>query len=307
MAKTPQTPLSRAARLLDLVPYLNTHQGIGLEALSKEFNVTQTQLVADLTTLWMCGLPGYTPLELMDLSFDSGFVTIHNAETLSQPRALTDEEIISLLLGLDLIIDSLPEDREDLKTQALDLIQKLSQRGSVSSALRAVQSVPGTLRATIQNAVKGRTGLKMIYHSSYSDTVSERRVLPLELYENDGSEYLRAVCHSAHAIRNFRIDRIKTASDDSLTDFEKILIDEAPVAQTTYMIKTHSRNRTIMERFSIAKEEFKEELLTTSYSMEWIRRSVMSCSGDAELISPPQTRTDIARMAQSLLNRYLEQ
>jgi len=305
MAKSPQTPLSRAARLLDLVPYLNTHQGIGLEALSREFNVTQTQLVADLTTLWMCGLPGYTPLELMDLSFESGFVTIHNAETLSQPRSLTDEEIISLLLGLDLIIDSLPDDRNDLKTQALDLIQKLAQRGSVSSVLRAVQTIPGTLRATIQNAEKGRTGLKITYHSSYSDTVSERRVLPLELYENDGIEYLRAFCERARAIRNFRIDRIQTATHDSFNETDKTLVDEVPAIKTNYLIKTHSRNRTVMERFSIPKEKFEEEVQTTSYSAEWIKRSVMSCSGDAELISPAQTRSEICRMAQSLLNQYV--
>ena len=69
--------------------------------MAKEFDVSQSQMVADLTTLWMCGLPGYTPLELMDLSFESGFVTIHNAETLAHPRTLSDEESIALLLGLD--------------------------------------------------------------------------------------------------------------------------------------------------------------------------------------------------------------
>ena len=72
-----QTPLSRTARLLDLVPYVASHQGIEIETLAQNFNVTQAQMISDLTTLWMCGLPGYTHLELMDLSFDSGFVTGH--------------------------------------------------------------------------------------------------------------------------------------------------------------------------------------------------------------------------------------
>jgi hypothetical protein len=27
-------------------------------------------IIDDLNTLWMCGLPGYTPLELIDLAFD---------------------------------------------------------------------------------------------------------------------------------------------------------------------------------------------------------------------------------------------
>ena len=111
MPKPEQSPLSRTARLLDLVPFLASHQGIELLTLAKEFDVSQGQMVADLTTLWMCGLPGYTPLELMELSFDSGFVTIHNAETLAHPRSLSEEESIALLLGLDLVIESLPNDR----------------------------------------------------------------------------------------------------------------------------------------------------------------------------------------------------
>ena len=74
MSKSISAPLARTARLLDLVPYINTHQGIALKDLAKHFEVTPAQMNADLTTLWMCGLPGYTHLELMNLDFESGFV-----------------------------------------------------------------------------------------------------------------------------------------------------------------------------------------------------------------------------------------
>ena len=103
MVKKISAPLERTARLLDLVPYINSHQGISLKELANVFGVTQAQMTSDLTTLWMCGLPGYTPLELMDLDFESGFVTIHNAETLSKPRSITFDEGVALVLGLDLL------------------------------------------------------------------------------------------------------------------------------------------------------------------------------------------------------------
>jgi len=96
-------PIIHTERLLALVPYISAHQGIAVKNLAQVFNVTTTQIIADLTTLWMCGLPGYTALELMDLSFESGFVSIRNAPTLKSPRTLSKEEIISLLLGLDLV------------------------------------------------------------------------------------------------------------------------------------------------------------------------------------------------------------
>ena len=74
MAKQ-ETGLARTARLLDLVPYLTTHQGIAISELAKTFNATVKEITDDLNTLWMCGLPGYTPLELIDLEFESGFVS----------------------------------------------------------------------------------------------------------------------------------------------------------------------------------------------------------------------------------------
>ena len=102
-ARKATNPLEHTARLLDLVPYINTHQGISLVDLAEVFEVSTDQMASDLTTLWMCGLPGYTPLELMDLDFESGYVTIRNALTLARPRSITHEEGVALVLGLDVL------------------------------------------------------------------------------------------------------------------------------------------------------------------------------------------------------------
>jgi len=103
MANAQMTPLAQTARLLDLVPFLLSHQGISLTDLAKHFKVDSEVIVDDLNTLWMCGLPGYTPLELIDLAFDSGFVTIRNAAPLAFIRTMSSSEIVSLALGLDLL------------------------------------------------------------------------------------------------------------------------------------------------------------------------------------------------------------
>jgi proteasome accessory factor C len=81
MAKQAASPIAKTARLLDLVPFITTHQGISIKDLAKEFAISTEELLDDLNTLWMCGLPGYTPLELIDLSFESGFVSIRNADS----------------------------------------------------------------------------------------------------------------------------------------------------------------------------------------------------------------------------------
>lgn len=304
MVKAPQTQLGRTARLLDLVPYLASHQGIELQTLANYFDVTTTQMIADLTTLWMCGLPGYTPLELMDLSFESGFVHIYNAETLSHPRTLNDEESIALLLGLDLVIESLPENRSDLKILAASLVNKLAARSSVNAKLSAIPSVPGSVRAVVENSLNTNTALEITYHSAYSDVISNRIVTPLELRQEGGLDYLWAICHNAHAPRIFRLDRIQSAAITArphLSEPNSFPVDTKPLF---YKIRTLSRAREVMERFSLDRDSYTSDSHIKSYSREWIKRSVFASSGSVQLLAPIEIRSEIATTAALILDRY---
>jgi proteasome accessory factor C len=304
MSKPTQTPLGRTARLLDLVPFLATHQGIELKALSENFDVTDAQMVADLTTLWMCGLPGYTPLELMDLSFESGFVTIHNAETLSHPRALSDEEIIALLLGLDVVIASLPSDRSDLKLIALDLVNRLSTRSSIPSKMSAIPATPGSVRAIIERSLLEKGAVEILYHSSYSDETSRRVVTPIELRQENGFEYLWGVCQSAHALRSFRLDRIQEVAPRSKSAEATPAVNNEQRDGISYTIHAHSRPREAVERFAINKADFTENAQVISFSNEWIKRSVLASAGSVEVVEPASIRAEILSSAQSILDRY---
>lgn len=298
-----QTPLSRTARLLDLVPYVASHQGIEIEALAQNFNVTQAQMISDLTTLWMCGLPGYTHLELMDLSFESGFVTIYNAQTLSSPRSLNSEETIALLLGLDLVIQSLPAERDDLRERARALVEKLSSRISIKAKLTAIPSAAGSVRALIENALTKDSWVEITYHSSYSDTVSNRLIHPLELRTEGGYEYLWALCHSARNLRVFRIDRIQKLVPSAPPEAPLYAV-ENEAKKTAYAIRVHSRPRAAMERFSLNRDSLSHENEILSFSSEWVQRSIMASSGSVEVLEPSGLRNEIAMSAQAILDRY---
>lgn len=304
MSKPLQNPLMRTARLLDLVPYLASHQGIELSRLAEDFSISEQQLIADLTTLWMCGLPGYTPLELMDLSFESGFVTIRNAQTLANPRMLSDEETIALLLGLDLVIESLPIEREDLRLLAMELVAQLSRRIDVPTKLSAKPSIPGSIRAIINDALKSKRSVEITYHSFYSDTISKRVIFPLELFDENGYEYLRAQCHLAQGIRIFRLDRIDSGLLGHAGRTESGVIDEKIKSKISYTLRAYSRQRQIRERFSIQEKELVADLPVVSYSREWIKRSVLASSGSVEVLEPVDIRNEIYAAASLLLKRY---
>ena len=113
-------PIQEVARLLDLVPYISTHSHISVKELAEEFGITEKAMANELMSLSMCGLPGYTPYELIEVFFDTGFVTINNHDALDIPRALTNAEIASLLIGLTMMRES--------ATGHTALIKKIDER-----------------------------------------------------------------------------------------------------------------------------------------------------------------------------------
>ncbi len=304
MGKNVSAPLLRTARLLDLVPFLNTHQGIALKELAMHFDVTPAQMSADLMTLWMCGLPGYTPLELMDLEFESGFVTIRNAPTLAKPRTITFQEGVALLLGLDLVASSIPEDRSDLLTCVESVRERLTKLLGVPVKLSAVAAASGAVSTTISQAVQANTGLEIRYHSLYKDQISQRSVMPIDLYEMNGHQYMRAYCFTANDYREFRVDRIESAMTAAVP--AHISAQGVNQEKITFEITAKSQSRDVAERFAITDMALETAIELSSYSRQWIERSVLASGAAVTLNSPLEIRADLAKKAQLMLNRYKE-
>jgi proteasome accessory factor C len=304
MSKNVSAPLLRTARLLDLVPFLNTHQGIALKELASHFDVTPTQMSADLMTLWMCGLPGYTPLELMDLEFESGFVTIKNAPTLAKPRTITFQEGVALLLGLDLVASSIPEDRKDLQTSVESLRARLTKILGVPVKLSVVTAASGAVSTTISKALQANSGLEIRYHSLYKDQISNRSIMPVDLYESNGHQYVRAYCFTANDYREFRVDRIESATAAAVP--AHVSAQGVNQEKITFLITAKSYSRDVAERFAITDMALATAIELSSYSRQWIERSVMASGAAVILNSPLEIRAELAKKAQLMLNRYKE-
>lgn len=302
MAKKFSAPLERTARLLDLVPYITSHQGISLKDLAAVFKVDQAQMTSDLTTLWMCGLPGYTPLELMDLNFESGFVTIHNAETLSKPRSITFDEGVALVLGLDLLRSAISPERRDLLERIDLLSQRLAGLIKLPSALSATSVVNQEVSAAISDALKSRMGLEISYHSLYRDEISTRIIFPIEIVESEGHLYLSSYCYTASDFREFRIDRIQGAAVQEV--FQEIPKSSVQQSRYTCTIKVLTPTRAVAERFKQSELQVNTAFDFETYSFQWIERSIMASGRAVCLQSPPDVRKSIAAMAQTMLDRY---
>jgi proteasome accessory factor C len=306
MAKREQgnsaSPLERTSRMLDLVPYINTHQGISLVDLAAVFEISTDQMIDDLTTLWMCGLPGYTPLELMDLDFESGYVTIRNAPTLARPRSITHEEGVALVLGLEVLRSSISTEREDLIASIASLSQRIARLVNLPLALSASSAISHEVTTSIRQAISHRSGLKISYHSLYKDEISSRVVLPLEILESEGSLYLHAYCFTAQDFRHFRIDRVQSAET---AEVEKPSTTP-PVnpEKIRFEVKVVRPTRDVAERFEESNLEAGTVFKSSSFSQHWIARSVLASAGTVELLTPAEIRSEIAKRAETILNRY---
>lgn len=305
MGKNFSAPLERTARLLDLVPYINTHQGIALKDLAAVFEVSNAQMVNDLTTLWMCGLPGYTPLELMDLDFESGYVNISNAPTLAKPRSVTFDEGVALILGLDLLRASIPTDRSDLLEKIDSLSARLSSIINLNSTFSVVAPVNQGVSAAIDEALASRSSLEIEYHSMYRDEITQRTIFPIEIIEVEGQQYLSSYCYSASDFRQFKLDRIQKAV---VTQESKTIPEDATDTQRiNSRLKVLKPTREIAERFSRQDLKAGSEFDFQTYSQQWLERSILSSGDGVALLTPPEIRASIAQMAQSMLDRYKPQ
>lgn len=302
MARNIAAPLIRTERLLDLVPFLHAHQGISVADLAQQFDVTKQQILSDLTTLWMCGLPGYTPLELMELDFDSGYVTIRNAATLSKPRLVTFDEALALLLGLDLVINSLPSDRQDLSDIARELSTRISTKVGLKTVLQAEPLHSPETVATINKALNTRSGLKITYHSLYRDIVSEREVIPHNLYEANSHLYLKAFCNLARDFREFRVDRIMAISPAQLSMNSQYIAPED--VSLEFSIELLIPNRDFLERFGVDEVSKSAKYVLSSFSQQWIERSILASGESVVLTSPGTLRKQVASSAKVMLDRY---
>ena len=301
MAKQ-ESGLARTARLLDLVPYLTTHQGIAISELAKTFDTTVKEITDDLNTLWMCGLPGYTPLELIDLEFESGFVSIRNAETLAAPRALDRAEALSIYMGLDLLSAELGGSNSSLVSEISNLQEQLRSQLISAPQVQIEASLASELRALILRAIRRRGWLEITYHSAANDQVTKRQVAPYELSQSGSHEYLQGYCDNAKAIRNFRADRIVAVSEiaDQLWPSNLVSANDEAI---DYEVKVHAASRQVLEVLPQISANSTTATIQ-GYSAPWISRAILSLAGQVEAIAPTEIRAAVHARALAALENY---
>ena len=210
----------QVARLLALVPYIQSRREVELDQAASDFGVSQAQIVKDLNVLWFCGMPGLGMGDLIDVDMDAlegeGVIRLSNAEYLSRPLRLDSSEASALIVALRALREGSADDVRPIVDRTLNKLEAAAGDGAAVAAqvdIRMPQEAGRLtqLRDQLTRAVDERRQVRLDYYVPTRDESTERVVDPLQVVTAGGNTYLEAYCHLAEDQRLFRLDRISTA------------------------------------------------------------------------------------------------
>lgn len=222
-----QTPASdRLSRLLAMVPYLLERQGIDLADAAHHFEITVDTLVEDLQLLFVCGLPGHLPDDLIEAEWESGKVYLDNADAIARPLRLGMDEAVALLAGLRTLADAPgAADIDALAGAQAKLTEATGDAGRAAGAVTVTldDEADTDLVARLRDAVTGSRRIHLSYLVPGRDEATERDVDPMRVVSLSGHWYLEGWCHRAEDVRLFRLSRV--------LDAEVLDVDGTPPAE----------------------------------------------------------------------------
>jgi proteasome accessory factor C len=203
---------ARLRRILVMLPYAIHHPGVSVDELARKFDTSRRDLIEDLKLLFMCGLPGYGPGDLIDVSYEEDRVYVRMADYFAAPLRLTPAEAIALYAG-SAAIAALPEMAEaDALRRALAKLGRALGADTTADPGIEVQLAAGSVDhlKALQRALGAGRQVRLEYLSASTGELTSRTVDPWGLVATVGHWYLIGWDHLRDDERMFRTDRLKS-------------------------------------------------------------------------------------------------
>ncbi|MGH8793329.1 MAG: helix-turn-helix transcriptional regulator [Stackebrandtia sp.] len=313
------TSASHLSRVLNLVPYLLARPGIRIDVAAADLGISVPELREDLTLLWMCGLPGYGPGDLIDIAFDDDTVTVAYDAGMTRPVRLSPDEALALVVALRMLADTPGLSNRDAVRRTLDKVAAAA--GDAASAAGQV-----SVRTAVDDAhvdefsqiVSDGRAVRLTYYSAGRDKTTERVVDPIRVVIADDHAYLHAWCLTAEDVRRFRLDRVDayTVLDETASvppharDFSEVpgaaFTGDSQLPRVVVRVNRHAR--WVAEYYpceDVVAEPGGEWLVTLrARDLDWAKRLVLGLGPDAEAVAPDELRRAILSDARAALAAY---
>ncbi|WP_433238226.1 helix-turn-helix transcriptional regulator [Streptosporangium sp. CA-135522] len=309
----------RLPRLLALVPYLMSHPGAQVPEVAKIFGLSEKQLIDDLQLVWMCGLPGHTPGDLIDVSWDGGEILIDNADTIARPLRLGVDEASALLVALRMLAEMPEFGERDALARVIAKFEQASVAGAGAVSSQVAVEVDATPDAlpTVNEALRRGRRLSLRYYVPGRDEITPREVDPMRLVVVDGRSYLSGWCYRAEAVRLFRLDRMLTVDvlDVPADPPAGVVPDEvtpgvfrpSPTDELVELELTPA-GRWVAEYYPCEQVEElgggRLRVALRARDQGWLVRLALRLGDSGRVLSPDSLAARVREAASSALNRY---
>jgi predicted DNA-binding transcriptional regulator YafY len=202
---SPPDTAGRFRRLLAILAWLAQVQEAPLDEAAARFEMSPESLVAELEMAACCGVPPYTPDQLMEIVVTDTTVSARLGPSLARPRRLSPHEGFALAAAARALLATPGSDENGALSRALTKLER-----ALGGELRVELDSPPLL-PEVQAAVEAGASLRVTYYSASTDRLTERDIRPVSLFAAEGHWYVDAWSGTAGDMRRFRVDRISKA------------------------------------------------------------------------------------------------
>ena len=311
------TPSStRLVRLLNMVPYFQVNPQVSYAKAANDLGVNRKQLEADINQLWICGMPGYTPGDLIDFELSDDTINVTFSAGIDRPLQLTSTEATGILMAL----------------RALAEIPGVVDPAAARSAIAKLDSAAGTAEAgstetsgatesaaaaAVRQAVHDQRALRIEYFSASRDAQSTRVVDPIRAVLVGDQSYLEAWSREAEGVRLFRFDRILDATvlDEPSAPPETAVggpvntaLFDADPSLPAASLRIAPGAAWMLEYFPMRVvaelPDGHREVAMTYAAEDWLVRQILGFGSDVAVLGPPAVVERMRRSADEALAAY---
>ncbi|CAN5807098.1 YafY family protein [soil metagenome] len=302
---------ARLTRILAMLPWVIANPGSTVVEVCARFGYpSEHELARDLDMIFVCGLPGYGPGDLMVAYIDDEEVVVDTADYFGDAPRLTSIETLSMLAAGMAVVGS------GQGSPALEsAVDKLAATVApdTDEGLTVDVSAEPELVGPLREAATSHRVVAITYTSLARGQTTERAVEPWSVFASLGNWYLVGYCRLARDERIFRVDRIRQVS---VTDDHFVPPVETPVPEVRYtpsdddvrcVIELSESAQWVLDYYPVDVVSRSDESVTIEFSASdpsVAARLLLRLGTRARLVEGPEVRVAMEELGGRILSRY---
>jgi proteasome accessory factor C len=312
LRKGPRPAEERLRRLLVMLPWLMERGEVPVAEAAARFDLTEAEVAKDLELVAMCGLPPFVD-ELIDVFIDEGVIWVGVPRLFTRPLRLNSVEAWELLAAGRAAMELPGADPDGPLGRGLAKLAAALGEDDSTGVRIDLDRPP--LADVVADAVAAGAQLRIQYWSPARDEVTERLIVPRQVFTDRGQWYVSADDDRSGELRTFRIDRIESSESTGVVvgPGDRPLptpgdwFTDGSVRRAT--IRLAPGARWVIERYPVDDVGAPDAngwvtVRLPVASEQWLVRTLVRLGPDAELIEPIELIGAAHRAAAAVLARY---